>query len=341
MSGSGIDIELIEREWEETPPPRRPGQPDLSRERREQIAEHDTGRVLGMDRGWLTVLFDGEVVQARYGGSLRGERVVVGDRVRVRPPRHDTDVARVLDVLDRDTVLTRTSDDAGGDHRVVVANADRALVVLAADHLATGAGFLDRVMVAAGAGGLDTVACINRVDLVAEPAPGDDAQEPGSERTREVAARYRAIGVPVVVTSATEGWGLDALRDLLDGRWTVLTGHSGVGKSTLFNRLVPGASREVGPLGRYGGRHTTVSTRAMAVAGTDGWLIDTPGVRSFGLGVVDPGGLAAQFPELADLDCELVDCRHDGEPGCRVGGVDIHPDRLASYRRLLAGLRGQ
>lgn len=342
---SGIDIELIEREWEEHPPERRPGQRNLSPERQQQIEEHDTGRVVGIDRGWLSVLYQGAVLEARYAGSMRGERAVVGDRVRVRPPRREREVARILEVLERRTVLTRTPDDDRDEERVVVANADRVLVVLAADHLATAAGLVDRVMVAAGAGGLTTALCVNRIDLVA------GAQDP---EVRGILDRYAAVGLPTVVTSATEGTGLDDLRRMLLGRWTVLTGHSGVGKSTLCNALVPGAEREVGAVGRYGGRHTTVAIRALRVvppdgeggeAGTgaparDGWLVDTPGVRSFGLGMVAPRDLAAHFPELAHLDCEMADCRHDGEPGCRIGQADIHPARLASYRRLLVAVRG-
>lgn len=326
---SGIDIDLIEREWEEEPPsPRRSERRHLSPERQREIEQHDPGRVVGLDKGWLSVLYDGEVMEARYAGSMRGERAVVGDRVRVRPPRREREVARVLEILERRTVLTRTPDDDVDEERVVVANADRVLVMLAADHLETGAGFLDRVMVAAGSGGLETAACVNRIDLVGR----------GDPEVAEVVDRYSSIGVPVVVTSATERTGLEDLREFLADRWTVLTGHSGVGKSTLCNVLVPGADREVGELGRYGGRHTTVSTRALAVPGTGGWLVDTPGVRSFGLGVVTPRELAAQFPELRGLDCAMDDCRHDGEPGCRVEEADIHPARLASYHRLLAAI---
>ncbi len=326
---SSIDVELFEREWEDDEVPHRRSERDkLSPERRESIASHDTGRIVGIHKGWLSVLYDGEVLDARYAGSMRGQEAVVGDRVRVRAPAHDTDVARILAVLDRDTVLTRTGDDADGDERVVVANADRALVVLDATHLEAGAGLVDRVMVAAGAGGLGTAVCVNKGDLVA----------PDDPEVQALVERYRPLGVPAVVTSATEGDGVDDLRELLADRWTVMAGHSAVGKSTLCNRLIPAADRDVAAPGRRGGRHTTVSTRALPLPGSDGWLVDTPGVRSFGLGVVDAAGLADQFPELAGLVCELPDCRHDGEPGCRVDEAGITPERLASYRRLLHAL---
>jgi ribosome biogenesis GTPase / thiamine phosphate phosphatase len=227
-------------------------------------------------------------------------------------------------------VLTRTGDDVVDDERVVVANADAIAVVVAAENLAMGIRFLDRVLVAASVGGLAPVLVINKLDLLADRAPID-----------EVAERYQAIGVEVHRTSAVTGEGLDVLGASLTGVWTAFTGHSGVGKTSLFNQLVPEAERAVGEVGRYGGRHTTVSARAMHITALDAWLVDTPGVRSFGLGGLQPRDLARHFPELAALGCALDDCIHDGEPGCRLPGAAIHPERLAAYRRLLASLRGE
>lgn len=281
-----------------------------------------------MDRGRITVLHDGQILEARLAGTMRGAKAVVGDRVRLRPPRHESDTPRIVEVLDRDTVLLRTADDTVDEERVVVANADQVVVVLAADYLDVGVRFLDRVMVAASAGGLDTVLCINKADLVADRREVD-----------EVSDRYGGVGVVVRVTSAHTGEGLEALLETLAGCWSAFAGHSGVGKTSLFNRLVPEAEREVGEVGRYGGRHTTVSARAMHIPAVDAWLVDTPGVRSFGLGVLEPRDLARHFPELAALRCEHDDCIHDGEPGCALEPGVIHPARLESYRRLLASLR--
>lgn len=319
-----IDYEAIEEEWDDDVPQRR-GRPNLSVEAQARIKGDETARVLGVDRGRVTVLFDHRILEARYGGTMRGEKVVVGDRVRIRPPRHETDVARVLDVLPRETVLLRTPDDTEEGERVVVANADQVVVVVGADYLEGGLGFVDRVLVAASAGGLDGAVCINKTDL---QALGVD----------EAADRYRTIGYEVVLTSALTGEGLDGLRHLLSGCWTAFTGHSGVGKTSLFNRLVPAADREVGDLGRRGGRHTTVSSRAHPLPDVpDSWIVDTPGVRSFGLATVDPHDLADHFPELASLP---EDARYDLEAGRPVPDLEIHPDRLASYRRFLSALRG-
>ena len=328
-----IDIEALEDEWEEEVG--RQGRPPggdvvYSPEARERIAEHDTARVVGVDRGHVDVLFQDELQTARYAGSMRGRKVVVGDRVRVRPSRHETDVPRVMERLDRTTVLQRTGDDTDADERVVVANADQVAVVLPADRLTPSLGFLDRVQVAASVGGLDTLVVVNRVDLATDDPMVD-----------EVAARYDGLGFPVVLTSARTGEGLEELVRCLAGTWTAFSGHSGVGKTSLFNHLVPDADRAVGELGRRGGRHTTVASRAMPVPGVDAWLVDTPGVRSFGLGALAPSDLGRHLPELAELDCALDDCLHDGEPGCRIGDADVHPARLASYRRLLAAVRGE
>lgn len=325
-----IDIEALEDEWEEDHhllAQRRRSDP-LSQAAKERLEDYDAGRIVAVDKGQVRVLYDDEVLPARFSGAMRGTKVVVGDRVRVRPPRHETDEARIVELLDRRTVLLRTADDALDDERVVVANADTVAVVLAADYLDVGTRFLDRVMVSASVGGLQTALCINKVDLV------EDRTE-----VAEVAARYMAIGVGVWVTSARTGEGLDDFAQELTEAWTAFTGHSGVGKTSLFNDLVPEAGRAVGEIGRFGGRHTTVSARAMQIPALDAWLVDTPGVRSFGLGTLTPEELAGHFPELAALDCALDDCIHEGEPGCALTDDAIHPARLDSYRRLLAALR--
>ena len=322
-----IDIEALEDEWEEDHHLLARRGRDLSVAARRKIDALDAARVIGVDRGRVTIVDDGEVVEARFAGTMRGEKAAVGDRVRVRPPKHDGDEARIVEVLDRDTVLTRTADDADDTERVVVANADQIVVVIAADHLDVGARFVDRVLVAASLGGVDPLVCINKVDLVTDRS-----------EVAEVAERYDSIEVPVRVTSAETGEGLPELSALLAGTWTAFTGHSGVGKSSLLNRLVPGAAQEIGELGRYGGRHTTVAAWALEAPALEAWLVDTPGVRSFGLGSLTPAALGQHFPELAALDCRMDDCAHVGEPGCRLPEAVIHPRRLEAYERLRASI---
>jgi ribosome biogenesis GTPase / thiamine phosphate phosphatase len=324
---SRIDIEALEDEWEEDHHVLARRSRDLSVAARQRIDALAVARVVGVDRGRVTVVWEGELVEARYAGTMRGEKAAVGDRVRIRPADHDGGEARIVEVLPRDTVLTRTADDTDDQERVVVANADQIVVVVAADHLDVGSRFLDRVLVAASLGRVDPVLCINKRDLV------DDGGE-----VAEVSARYEAIGVPVRVTSAATGEGVAALGELLVGMWTAFTGHSGVGKSSLFNRLIPGASQQIGELGRYGGRHTTVAAWALEAPALDAWLVDTPGVRSFGLGALTPEELPQHFPELAGLPCRMDDCAHVGEPGCAIEQAVIDPGRLAAFERLRASL---
>jgi ribosome biogenesis GTPase / thiamine phosphate phosphatase len=329
-AGMPIDVEALEDEWEEDHHLLARRSRELSQAARETIDRLDAARVVAVDRGRVTILVDGEVVEATLAGTMRGTKAAVGDHVRIRPARHESDLPRIVEVLPRTTVLTRTGDDVVDDERVVVANADAIAVVLAAENLAMGIRFLDRVLVAASVGGLLPMVVVNKVDLLTDRSAVD-----------EVLERYAAIGAEVHATSALTGEGLEALGRSLTDEWTAFTGHSGVGKSALFNRLVPEADREVGAVGRYGGRHTTVSALAMPITALSAWLIDTPGVRSFGLGGLAPRELARHFPELAALRCALDDCIHDGEPGCRLLEAAIHPERLAAYRRLLASLRGE
>ncbi len=327
---SRIDIEALEEELEEEfgDVPSRPGPRRSPRGR--PADGHLEGRVIALHKGWVDVVAGERQFEAVYAGSMRGEQVVVGDRVRLRPPRHESDTARVVERLERGTVLTRTADDTVAEERLLAANVDLAVAVVSTDQGEVGERFVDRILVAAEAGGLAGAVCVNKVDL-----PGDP---------QRFVRQYARLGYPVVLTSAASGQGLEDLRGLLARRWSVLTGHSGVGKTSLTNLLVPGAERQVGEMGRFGGRHTTVSPEALPVPGVeDAWLVDTPGVRSFGIAHVPADDLAWCFPELRDLPCELPGCLHDGEPGCAV------PERLAdaisvarydSYRRLLASLRG-
>ncbi len=328
---SRIDIEALEDEWEEDHHLLARRSKALSQAARARIDDLDVARVVGVDRGRATVVHDGEVVGAPLAGTMRGTKAAVGDRVRLRPARHASDQPRIVEVLARDTVLARTSDDGVDDERVVVANADQVVVVLAADYLAVGTRFLDRVLVAASAGALAPALCLNKVDL-ADEGEGDEVAR--------VAERYRAIGVDVYTTSATTGEGVDELARSPAGCWSAFAGHSGVGKSSLFNALAPDAEHAIAELGRYGGRHTTTAAWALPARALDAWLVDTPGVRSFGLGHIQPHDLPGHFPELAGLDCHLDDCLHEGEPGCALGQATITDERLASYRRLLAAIRG-
>lgn len=327
---SGIDWDLWEEDYDdldEAAHRRRRGT-KRSTKAQDRIDEADQARVVAVARGLLEVFHDGRRQPARFGGAMRGTKVAVGDRVRIRPARRDTDVARVLGRDERATFLTRTPDDDADAERVVVANADAVAVVVQADRMAGARGFVDRVLVAASVGGMGAMVVVNKLDL-ADPPAVDDA-----------VAVYRDIGVEVVGTSAVTEVGMHDLATVLTGRWTAFTGHSGVGKSSLFNLLVPAAEQDVAAVGRHGGRHTTVAAVAEHAPDLDAWLVDTPGVRSFGLGTLTARQLPDHFPELAALACDLDDCQHVDEPGCARDGDTIDPSRWASYLRIREGLAG-
>lgn len=329
-----IDVDALEDEWDDDVAVGPRGRPLASPAARAARGRQQQGRVVAVDRGRIRVVLDDErpdeAFDARYGGAMRGRRVIVGDRVRVAPARSD-EQARIVERLPRMTQLARTGDDLDPHQRVLVADADAVAVVVGADNLAAGLRFADRVIVAATTGGLGVVLVVNKVDLL-------DAD--GVEGLDGALRPYAGAVTEVLRVSARTGEGLTALRERLAGRWTVLTGHSGVGKTSLTNALVPDLDRRTGAVGRRGGRHTTVAAAAIPLP-DGGWLVDTPGVRSFGLGMLDRRGVAAGFPELAGLDCRLDDCRHDTEPGCALPGAMLPPERLAAFERLAAAVEGR
>jgi ribosome biogenesis GTPase / thiamine phosphate phosphatase len=287
------------------------------------------GTVVTVDRGRFTVVVGDVVVTAMKARPLGRKGVVVGDRVRVVGDTTGAEgsLARIVEVTERTTVLRRTADDDDPVERVIVANASQLVVVTALADPEPRTGLIDRALVAAYDAGMDPLLCMTKADL-ADP--------------ETLLSTYRSLGVPWVVTQ--RGSDLDELRDRLRGRVSVLVGHSGVGKSTLVNALVPDAGREIGHVnvvtGR--GRHTSTSVFMLPLPGGDGWIVDTPGIRSFGLAHVDPGQLIGAFPDLDQLTGECSrGCLHGSdEPECgldaAVAAGRADPDRVESFRRLLA-----
>jgi len=327
--------------------PNRRGSRPRSKER-PRHADAESAWVVTVDRGRYTCLMDDpdggstadRIVIAMTARELGRTRVVVGDRVALVGDTTGSPgtLARIVRVEPRRSVLRRSADDTDQVERVMVANADQLAVVTALADPEPRPRMVDRLLVAAYDAGLDPLLVLTKADL-ADP--------------QEFLRGYAALDVPYLVTHTEDGEhgaliGLDALREALADRVTVLVGHSGVGKSTLVNALVPGAARAVGEVndvtGR--GRHTSTSAYALHLPG-GGWVIDTPGVRSFGLAHVRPETIIGAFPDLAAAlpDCPRG-CTHD-EPECALdelvtsgkagpGGAA----RLDSLRRLLRGLTG-
>ncbi|MGA8208538.1 MAG: ribosome small subunit-dependent GTPase A [Nocardioidaceae bacterium] len=286
------------------------------------------GTVVTVDRGRYTTLVEGRTVLAMKSRPLGRKGVVVGDSVRIVGDLSGDEgsLARIVQVDDRRTVLRRTADDDDPVERVIVANAEQLVVVVSLADPEPQPRFLDRALVAAYDAGLTPLLCLTKADL-ADPEP--------------LLATYRPLGVPFVVTEHARE--LAALRERLHDTVSVMIGSSGVGKSTLVNALVPGSERAIGHVNAVTGRgrHTSTSALMLALPG-GGWIVDTPGIRSFGLAHVQPAQLINAFPDLAGATegCPRG-CTHGGdEPECGLDDVaaagGTEPERVASFRRLLA-----
>jgi len=289
--------------------------------------------VVTVDRGRLTLLIDGTTVMAMKARPLGRKGVVVGDRVRVVGDISGApgSLARIVEVTERLTTLRRTADDDDPVERVIVSNAEQLVIVTALADPDPQPRLIDRALVAAYDAGMQPLLCLTKSDL-ADP--------------ETLLVTYRSLGVPWVVTH--RGGDLSELRARLSGRTSVLVGSSGVGKSTLVNALVPDAHRNVGIVNAVTGRGRHTSTSAFMLAlpedpdGQGGWIIDTPGIRSFGLAHVQPEHLIEAFPDLDEMteDCPRG-CTHGGdEPECgldeAVAAGVTDPERVSSFRRLLA-----
>ncbi|WP_243712541.1 ribosome small subunit-dependent GTPase A [Actinomadura sp. 6K520] len=324
----------------------RPGRRGSRPRTRRRPAHEDasTGFVIAVDRGRYRCLVDPGTGDERGVTAMRARElgrkgVVVGDRVALVGDvsgEPDT-LARIVRVEPRRSSLRRTADDTDPFERIIVANADQLVIVTALADPEPRPRMIDRQLVAAYDAGMDPLLCLTKADLA-------DAEALVSE--------YAPLGVPYIVTRRTGDGGLrgglDELRGHLSGRMSVLVGHSGVGKSTLVNTLVPDAERAVSHVNAVTGRgrHTSSSAIALALPGGDGWIIDTPGVRSFGLAHVDPAHVINAFEDLAAGAAERCPphCDHLQEL-CGLDGwvADGHASRarLDSLRRLLASREGE
>lgn len=321
--------------------------PKSNRPRTKRRPEHEdavVGMVTGVDRGRYAVLVhagadpahptERELTAAR-ARELRRTPIVIGDRVQlVGDTTGDAGtLGRIVGLEERRTLLRRSADDSDRVERVMVANADQMLIVVAAANPEPRVRLVDRYLVAAYDAGISPLICVTKTDL--------ESPEP-------FLAYFSALEVPVF-RSRPGAWPLSAIRASLAGRTTVFVGHSGVGKSTLINALVPSAERATGHVNEVTGRgrHTSSSSVALRADTADGpgWVIDTPGVRSFGLGHVTTDGILRGYTDLA----ELIDrcprgCTHQADaPDCELDLAiadgrldDAGAARVESLRRLLA-----
>ena len=298
-----------------------------------QAVASGSGTVVSVSSGLCVVEIDGARLPCRLRSGLTAAETsftnvaAVGDRVVVSDDGAGGGI--VDEVLPRSTVLARP--DVYHTHRrqVLAANVDQLLIVSSWREPPFWPELVDRCAIAALRSGLTPVLCVNKVDLVEDERELDDAALP-----------YERLGHAVLRTSAVTGEGIDVLRETLRGSTTALAGPSGAGKSTLIAAVQPGLDLRVADVDRSGeGRHTTTQALMLGLDG-GGFVVDTPGVREFGLAGLRRRELAGFFPEIASLapGCRFGDCAHLAEPGCAVsagrssGGVPA--SRYDSYRAI-------
>lgn len=298
------------------------------------------GVVVRVDSRVVLVDASGRLVRCVRRGRLfeakrTGEKtpVVVGDVVRITLPEDGSLEGAIEAVSPRRSRLSRPSAHRSGVEQVMAANIDQVVLVVAVRSPEPKTGFVDRVAISTSSSGVPLVLAVNKVDLV------------GADAALAAFADYEELGIPVVRTSAAKGIGLEALRERLRGKTTVFCGPSGVGKSSLLNAIHPTLLQRIAMVSEATGKGRHTTTAAVLVEVPDlGRVIDTPGIREFGLWDVSSRDLSEAFSEFAGLTppCRFRDCRHVSEPACAVKAAvesgAIKRVRYDSYRRILESL---
>lgn len=297
------------------------------------------GTVIKNTGFWYTVLTDdGREVDSKVKGNfrLKGIRstnpVAVGDGVEISVNAEGQALITAID--DRRNYIVRRSTNLSKQSHIIAANVDQAFLVVTVAHPETATTFIDRFLASAEAYSVPVVLVFNKTDLLSDE----------ERRYQELMVRlYETVGYECRQVSAATGEGTDALRDLLGGRVTLLSGNSGVGKSTLLNLLIPGAGARVADISdaHDTGMHTTTFSEMMPLPG-GGWIIDTPGIKGFGSFDMEPEEIGSYFKEIFKFskDCRFNNCTHTHEPGCAVRqAVEDHYIAESRYRSYLSMLQ--
>ena len=296
------------------------------------------GLVIKNTGSWYTVLTDdGQLFDCKVKGNfrLKGIRstnpVAVGDRVTIVTNQENT--AFITDIEDRRNYIIRKSINLSKQSHIIAANVDQALLVVTVNYPQTSTTFIDRFLASAEAYRIPVILVFNKTDLL-------DADEVRYQQM--MASLYETVGYQCLQISAETGEGIDLLKQLLPDKITLLSGDSGVGKSTLINRLVPGVNLRTSEISdaHNTGLHTTTFSEMIHLEG-GGWLIDTPGIKGFGTFDMEPEELTSYFKEIFRFsqDCRFSNCTHTHEPGCAVlQALEDHfiaPSRYQSYLSML------
>ena len=300
------------------------------------MADSGLGLVLKSTGSWYEVLSEGERLQCRIRGKLRlkGVRstnpVVVGDWVRFEA---DDQGGYVISAIEpRRNYIIRRASNLSKESHIIAANVDQALLVVTLFSPATATEFVDRFLVTCEAYKVPVTILLAKIDLAREHP----------EAVEEFHAIYESAGYRIVEVSATEGEGIEEVRELLRGKTTLLSGNSGVGKSTLVAAVEQGLDIKTGEISQshHKGKHTTTFSTMYPLA-EGGYIIDTPGIKGFGLIDIEDAELAHYFPEMMRFlpDCRFYNCSHTHEPGCAVVEAvkqgEIAYPRYESYLKIM------
>lgn len=296
------------------------------------------GMVIKNTGSWYTVLTDGgSTVDCKIKGNfrLKGIRstnpVAVGDRVEII--RNQEGTAFITSICDRRNYIIRRSSNLSKQSHIIAANVDQAFLIVTVDYPQTSTTFIDRFLASAEAYNVPVTIIFNKVDLF----KGDE------ERYLDMMVNlYETVGYTCLKVSAETEEGLQQLLPLLEGKITLFSGNSGVGKSTLLNKIVPGAELRTAEISdaHNTGMHTTTFSEMLSL-GDGGWVIDTPGIKGFGTFNMEPEEICGYFKEIFRFskDCRFSNCTHTHEPGCAVRqAVEDHyiaESRYASYLSML------
>ena len=296
------------------------------------------GRVIRARTSFYDVQGDGAVLRCTLRGRVKraqrsaegrqiyADPVAVGDEVSVTPLDNEEGV--IEDILPRRTKFSRRyPGKRDAIEQIVVANADQVVTVLSTRLPDLNLRFLDRFLILAEVGEMDAVVCLNKIDLI------DSAER---RKLRSTLSAYEQLGYPVILTSINHPQSIERLRELLQDKFSVIVGASGVGKSSLLNAIQPGLGLRVGEVGlKTGkGRHTTTVVELFCLE-VGGKVADTPGIREVGLWGVDTENLDLYFPEMESYlgKCKYTDCVHLSEPGCAVTDA-VNSDKISEVRYL-------
>ncbi len=289
---------------------------------------------------YVALTENGQEIQAKAKGNFRikGIRttnpVAVGDRVTLSIADEDSP-AYITEIEPRNNYIIRRSSNLSKEAHIIAANIDQAFLIVTLAHPVTSTTFIDRFLATSEAYGIKSIIVINKIDLI-------EAEEDGSELLEAVTNLYRSIGYEVLNVSARDGRGIEDMRNLLSGKISLLSGNSGVGKSTLINKIIPGLDLRTSEISTVHdtGMHTTTFSEMFRVPGErDSWIIDTPGVKGFGTVDFEREEVAHYFPEIFRISagCKYGNCTHIHEPGCAVlEALDRHEIAQSRYNSYLS-----